>query len=203
MNPRVLRRFAINLGILTVVVFSAWVVTQMFFNQPPGDYHTRQGDQRLSEGKYAEALESFDKALREQPNHRGALMGRALVFIQTKKYEEAIAEMTHLIGFLQKNLTLDDKTGQGALAAAYGNRGIVYDRMGKYELALADYIRALRTDDATVSGPGLVDKIIYGVSKPSTIRDRAIYLKEQLALPPEKRLLRVPELDKKQRMYKP
>jgi hypothetical protein len=35
------------------------------------------------------------------------------------------------------------------------------------------------------------------------VRDRAIYLKQQLALPPEKRLLRVPEIDEKQRMYKP
>ena len=47
------------------------------------------------------------------------------------------------------------------------------------------------------------DKILYGTSQPSTVRKRAIYLGQQLALPPEKRLLRVPEADAEQRMYKP
>jgi hypothetical protein len=37
----------------------------------------------------------------------------------------------------------------------------------------------------------------------STVRDRAIYIYEQLQLPEGERLLRIPELDAKQRMYKP
>jgi hypothetical protein len=32
---------------------------------------------------------------------------------------------------------------------------------------------------------------------------RAQYLEQQLKLPPEKRVLRVPEIDAEQRMYKP
>jgi tetratricopeptide (TPR) repeat protein len=203
MNPRVLRRFVIIAGIATFVMFSVWMVVRGFLDRQPGDYYTRQGDNRLGEGKYDEAMESFKQALREMPNHRGALMGRALVYIRTNRDSEAVSELTHLIEYLEKALESDDATGRGTLAAAYANRGIVNDRAGNYEKALADYVRALQTDEGALSGPSLFDKIIYGTPKPSTVRDRAIYLKQQLALPEGKRLLRVPDIDKKQRMYKP
>jgi tetratricopeptide (TPR) repeat protein len=203
MNPGVLRRFIKIAGIATFLMFSLWAVVQMFFNEQPGDYDTRQGDIRLSEGAYEEGLKSFNRALQKRPNHRGALMGRALVFIQTERYKEAAAEFTYLIGYLEKSLDLEDPTGQAALAAAYANRGIVHDRTGKYEKALADYIKALEIDSGAVSGPGLIDKVVYGTSKPSTVYDRAVYLKKQLALPESERLLRAPHIDKKQRMYKP
>ncbi len=203
MNPRVLRRFIKIVGIVTIVIFSFWAVMQMYFNELPGDFYTREGDIRLSEGSFEEAMKSFNRALRDMPNHRGALMGRALVYLQTNRHGEAIAEFTHLIAYLKKSLDLEDPTGQGVLAAAYANRGIVHDRTGNYEKALADYIKALETDQEVLSGPGLVDKIIYGTPKPSTVRDRAIYIKKQLALPEGERLLRAPHIDKKQRMYKP
>ena len=203
MNANVLKRFIIICAIVTVCVFTAYTVYQEIASDAPGDYYTRQGDIRLGEDKLDEAMESFNKALEEMPNHRGALMGRALVYIKGKKSKEAIAELTNLIDFLTKTLEKDDSTGWGTLAAAYANRGIVHDLAGRHEIALRDYIAALRTDEGAVSGPRLFDKIIYGTPRPSTIRKRAIYLEQQLALPPEKRLLRVPEIDAKQRMHKP
>ncbi len=203
MNPRVLKRFIKNMAILIFVMFSLWALWAMYANEAPGDYATREGDIRLTEGNYEEALASFNRALHERPNHRGALMGRALVFIQTKQYDKALAELTYLIDYLKKNLKPDDPTGGGVMAAAYANRGIVHDRRGRYREALADYVEALRADWGAVDGPGIIDKVIYGTPNPSTVRKRAIYLKEQLILPPEKRLLRVPEIDRAQRMYKP
>jgi len=203
MNPAVLRRFIIIAGIATFVAFSAWTVAKMVLTEQPGDYYTRQGDIRLGEGKFDEALKSFDAALAEMPNHRGALMGRALVFMRSGKPRQADAELSQLIAFLEGSLKADDRTGRGVLAAAYANRGILHDRAGRYEKALGDYIAALKTDAGVLEGPNLFDKILYGTPKPSTVRDRAIYLKKQLALPPEKRLLRVPEIDAQQRMYKP
>ncbi|MDX1484140.1 MAG: tetratricopeptide repeat protein [Alphaproteobacteria bacterium] len=203
MDPRVLRRFIIIGAIATFVAFSGWTVAKLFLYEEPGDYYTREGDIRLGDGRYDEAIESFNKALAEMPNHRGALMGRALVFMRTGKAREAEAELSQLIDFLTKTLKPDDRTGIGVLAAAYANRGILNDRAGRYHAALADYIAALKTDAGVLDGPGLFDKILYGTPRPSTVRDRAIYLKEQLALPPEKRLLRVPEIDAQQRMHKP
>jgi len=205
MNRRVLRRFIILMAILTVavVLFRDLIVAQ--FDRPPGDYHTEVGSNRLVDGLYDQAMEEFDKALEEYPDHRGALMGRALVHIKTERYEEAIGELGYLIETLDVSLAEepDDRTGLGVLAAAYANRGIVHDRRGQYEEALADYIAALKIDPGAIEGPGIFQKILLGGDQISTVRKRAEYLYKQLQLPEEERLLRVPELDDQQFMYKP
>jgi tetratricopeptide (TPR) repeat protein len=203
MNPKVLRRYIVVAAIATFAMFSVWTLIMVFFSEAPGDYYTREGDIRLGDSRYDEAMTSFNAALAEEPNHRGALMGRALVYIRTSKLVEAVAELTYLIKYLEKTLEEDDRTGWAALASAYANRGIIHDRRGKYRKALADYVKALNTDEGTLGGPSLFDKILYGTSQPSTVRKRAIYLSQQLALPPGKQLLRVPEADAMQRMYKP
>jgi tetratricopeptide (TPR) repeat protein len=203
MSPQVLSRFIKYMFIGILVMGAVYYFLPGIVDRPPGDYYTEQGDILLRDHKYAEALKKFDQALKERPDHRGALMGRALVYIQTKKYDKAIIELTYLIDYLNRTLKPDDRTGKGALAAAYANRGIVHDREGRYRKAFDDYIRSLKTDEDAVSGPDLVHKILYGNARPSTVRKRARYIAEQLKLPPEKRVLRIPELDKKQRMYKP
>ena len=205
MNRRVLRRFIILMALLTVavVLFRDLIVAQ--FDRPPGDYHTEVGSNRLVDGLYEEAMEEFNTALEEYPDHRGALMGRALVYIQTERYDEAIGELGYLIERLEESLAEepDDRTGQGVLAAAFANRGIIHDRRGQYEKALADYIAALRTDPGAIEGPDIFQKILLGGDQISTVRDRAEYLNRQLQLPEEERLMRIPELDEQQFMYKP
>ena len=203
MNPAVLQRF-IKLMVIAILVSGVFYLGyEHLTSDAPGDYYVRDGDIRLVDGEYEEALESFNKALDEMPDHRGALMGRALVFIQMEAFDEAIAELDYLIAFLESSLDEEDTTGRGVLAAAYSNRGILYDRLGEHEKALEDYVSALNTDRETVSGPGVIHKILYGVEGVSTVRDRAQYIYEQLQLPEDERVLRRPELDAKQRMYKP
>lgn len=203
MNPKVLRRFIVYLAIATLLMFTVWTVFQEQFERQPGDYYTELGGNRLKDGRHDEALDHFAKALDEAPNHRGALMGRALVFIDRQQYDLAVSELTFLIEFLETNLETDDRTGRAALAAAYANRGIVNDREGRHEKALADYIEALKTDSGAVEGPGWVDKLLYGDPDPATIRGRAKYIHEQLKLPENERVMRVPEIDAEQRPYKP
>ena len=203
MNPKVLRRFIIYMAIATFVTFTLWVVLKDSFDRPQGDFEVQQGDILLTDDKYDEALAAFDRALQESPDHRGALMGRALVFMKSGRGREAVAELTYLIDFLQRTLEPDDLTGRATLAAAYANRGILHDRAARYEKALVDYVAALKIDEESVSGPGLVDKVLYGTPNASTVRKRAEYLIEQLALPEGQRLLRVPEIDAEQRIYKP
>jgi len=205
MNRRVLRRFIILMVLLTVVVVLFRDVILAQFDRPPGDYHTEVGSNRLVDGLYDQAMEEFNKALEESPDHRGALMGRALIYIKTERYEDAIGELGYLIERLQIILESepDDRTGQGVLAAAFANRGIVHDRRGRYEEALADYIAALKTDPGAVEGPDIFQKILLGGDQISTVRDRAEYLHQQLQLPENERLLSLPELDDQQFMYKP
>ena len=202
MNPRVLKRFTVLMFIAVLFTGGATLFYDSFFDRPPGDYETKRGDILLSSGDYDDAMKYFNKALEFSPNHRGALMGRALVFIQTERYAEAENELDSLIDWLAETLPPDDTTGRGALAAAYANRAIILDRQGSHSAALDDYIKALQVDEDSVAGPGLVYKILYD-PRPSTVRTRARYIYEQLQLPEEERLLMQPTIDAESRMHKP
>ncbi len=203
MNERVLKRFIILMGCLLLASAIVWPFLGNYLRQEPGDYHTRKGDQELSSGNYEAAMTSFDLALEEMPDHRGALMGRALVLIQTGRYDDAVAELTYLIETLERTLADDDLTGRGTLSAAYANRGVIHDREARYEKALRDYVRAIQIDEGVTEGPDIFDQVLYYSKKPSSVRDRAIYLNEQLQLPEDQRVMRIPELDEMQRMHKP
>jgi len=202
-NTNVLKRFVIYMAILTFVMFTVWGFVKSFMNRPPGDYETEVCDIRLKDKKYDEALEAANIALEKTPNHRGAMMCKALVFISEKKYVNADKVLSDLIIFLEKNLEEDDKTGIGTLAAAYANRGIIKDRNKNYEGALKDYVKALGIDYEAVAGPGLGTVILNYKFKSSSVKERALYLNEQLQLPEEERVLSIKELDEGQVMHKP
>jgi len=202
-SANVLKRFVIYMAILTFVMFTIWGFVRSFMDRPPGDYETEVCDIRLKDKKYDQALEAANKALNKTPNHRGAMMCKALVFISEKKYLEADEVLTNLIIFLEKNLEDDDKTGIGTLAAGYANRGIIKDRNKNYEGALEDYVKALGIDHEAVAGPGLGTVILNYKFKSSSVRERALYLNEQLQLPEEERVLSIEELDAGQVMHKP
>ena len=202
-NANVLKRFVIYMAILTFVMFTVWGFVRSFMNRPAGDYETEVCDIRLKDKKYKEALEAANKALNKTPNHRGAMMCKALVFISEKKYIEADKVLTNLIFFLKKNLENDDRTGIGTLAAAYANRGIIKDRNKNYEGALKDYVKALGIDHEAVAGPGLGTIILNYKFKSSSVKERALYLNEQLQLPEDERVLSIKELDEGQVMHKP
>ena len=203
MNTNVLKRFVIYMAILTFVMFTVWAFVRSFMNRPPGDYETEVCDIRLKDKEYEQALEAANKALNKTPNHRGAIMCKALVFISEKKYIEADSILSNLIIFLEKNLEDDDKTGIGTLAAAYANRGIIKDREKNYEEALKDYVKALGIDHESVAGPGLGTIILNYKFKSSSVKERALYLNEQLQLPENERVLSIKELDEGQVMHKP
>ena len=203
MNARVLKRFVIYMAILTFVMFTVWALVRSFMNRPPGDYETEVCDMRLKDKLYDKAIQAANTALEKTPNHRGAVMCKALVFISQKMYLEANEELNYLINFLEKSLEDDDKTGKGTLAAAYANRGIIKDRNKNYEEALKDYVKALGIDHESVAGPGLGTIILNYKFKSSSVKERALYLNEQLQLPENERILSIKELDEGQVMHKP
>ena len=202
-NANVIKRFIIYMAILTFVMFTVWGFLRSFMNRPAGDYETEVCDIRLKDKKYDQALEAANKALDKTPNHRGAMMCKALVFISEKKYIEADKVLSNLIIFLEKNLEDDDKTGIGTLAASYANRGIIKDRNKNYKGALKDYVKALGIDHEAVAGPGLGTIILNYKFKSSSVKERALYLNEQLQLPKDERVLSIEELDAGQVMHKP
>ena len=202
-NAKILKRFVIYMAILTFVMFTIWVFVRSFMDRPAGDYETEVCDIRLKDKKYEQALEAANEALSKTPYHRGAMMCKALVYISEKKYSQANEVLTNLIIFLEKNLEKDDKTGIGTLAAAYANRGIIKDRNKNYKEALKDYVKALGIDHEAVAGPGLGTVILNYKFKSSSVKERALYLNEQLQLPEDERVLSIEELDAGQVMHKP
>ena len=203
MNTNILKRFIVYMAISTFVMFTVWGLIKSFRDRPPGDYETEVCDIRLKDKKYEEAIIAANSALDKSPNHRGALMCKALVYISQKNYINAKVELNNLIKYLENNLDPDDLTGKGTLAAAYANRGIIKDRQEKYQAALEDYLRALGIDSKSVEGPGLGVLILNYKYKSSSVRERALYLYEQLKLPEEERVLKIKELDEGQVMHKP
>ena len=191
------------MAILTFVMFTVWALIRSFMNRPPGDYETEVCDMRLKDKLYDKAIQAANTALEKTPNHRGAIMCKALVFISQKMYLEANEELNYLVNFLEKNLKDDDPTGIGTLAAAYANRGIIKDRDENYEGALKDYVKALGIDYEAVAGPGLGTIILNYKFKSSSVKERALYLNEQLQLPEDERVLKIKELDEGQVMHKP
>ena len=202
-NPNVLKRFVIYMAILTFVMFTVWGFVRSFMDRPPGDYETEVCDIRLKDKLYDKAIQAANTALEKTPNHRGAIMCKALVFISQEMYLEANAALDYLISFLEKTVEGDDLTGIGTLAAAYANRGIIKDRNKNYQGALQDYLKALGIDDEAVAGPGLGTIILNYKFKSSSVKERALYLNEQLQLPEDERVLSIKELDEGQVMHKP
>ena len=203
MNTNVLKRFIIYMAIATFVMFTVWAFVRSYMNRPPGDYETEVCDIRLKDKLYDEAMAAANKALGKTPNHRGAIMCKALIYISQKDYINATNELNYLIKYLESNLEIDDLTGIGTLAAAYANRGIIKDRSKDYEGALADYVKALGIDHESVAGPGLGTVILNYKYKSSSVKERALYLNEQLQLPEAERVLSIKELDEGQVMHKP
>ena len=202
-SANVLKRFVIYMAILTFVMFTVWGFVRSFMDRPAGDYETEVCDIRLKDKKYNQALEAANEALNKTPYHRGAMMCKALVFISQKNYIDADRTLSSLIVFLEKNLEEDDRTGIGTLAASYANRGIIKDRNKNYQGALEDYIKALGIDHEAVAGPGLGTVILNYKFKSSSVKERALYLNDQLQLPEDERVLSIKELDEGQVMHKP
>ena len=81
----------------------------------PGDYNVRKGNYRLEDAQYDEAFKEFTEALQKNPEHVMAHLGLALTYIQTGKNTDALQELNWVI------------EKQPDLAAAFANRGILYD----------------------------------------------------------------------------
>ena len=174
-----------------IFVIGAVLNEYVFTNYDQGELHYRRGNLRLEDGRYQEALMEFEDQLRLDSWFPPGHLGKGLALMGLQRNPEALAAIDQAIAL------------QPDFAAAFANRGILHDRMGRSEKALDDYRRALQLDATLADGPGWITRFFRKQPKaPPTIRDRAVYLEQQLKKPAAERLLRVPELDSAQRSYK-
>lgn len=178
-----------------LVLTLAWVAWSVYDGvvreAHPGDAAYLAGNTYFEDGHYAEALREYEAALAIDPGHLFARRGQARSLMQLGRYQASLAVFDRVIAQAPE------------FAASYANRGILRDRMGDYEAALADYRQALRLDPELADGPRWITRFLRNqAERPPTIADRARYLREQLAKPEPERVLRIPEADAEQRPYK-
>ncbi len=186
---KILRNFAI----LFAVIWLGWEAYDGLFNTAPGDTEILAADRFFEDGEYERARENYEAALKlkDEDGKVYALRGIARSLMQLGKNEEALTVFNEAIARAPD------------FAATYANRGILYDRMGQYRKAMADYETALRLDPKIADGPSWITRFLRNQpEKPPTIADRLAYLRAQFALPESERKLRAPEIDAQQRPYK-
>ena len=148
-------------------IFS-WITEAELLKEKDAESWTKEGQIKISSGKFAESISSFDKALEFDPNYVQAVYSKGRALFEIKKYEDSITS-------LDKALEIDPNNSQiwfikgEALAklgrfedaiAAYDkaiekdpmnafvlySKGLVLDKLGKYQEAIMLYDRALKID---------------------------------------------------------
>lgn len=178
-----------------VVLTLAWIGWSMYDSmiapRNPGDLAYLEGNNLFEDGHYERALAKYDEALNEDRSHIHAMRGRAQSLMQLGQSTQALTAFNTAIALTPE------------FGATYANRGVLHDRMGRYEQAIEDYERALALDPELAEGPHWLTRFLRNQpQKPPGVAERAAYLRGELAKPEGERLLRVPELDSEQRSYK-
>nr|VFK40364.1 MAG: Tetratricopeptide repeat-containing protein [Candidatus Kentron sp. TC]VFK60236.1 MAG: Tetratricopeptide repeat-containing protein [Candidatus Kentron sp. TC] len=182
-----------TLAIVLVIAWIAWSFYDGFLRgvDDPAANLLDAAERYFEDENYGKALEEYDRILALSPDHLFALRGRARALLMLGRYRRALRVFDEAIA------------REPDFANTWANRGIVHDRMGRHEKALSDYERALRLDPSIADGPHWMTRFLrLQATDPPTIADRARYLRAQFALPIERRLLKDPEQDDKQRPYK-
>jgi len=187
--------FARNRAPLTALILFAGMVTFVFYNRfnsdTPDNYEVKKANYRLEDGQIEEAMAGFQKALALQPDNKMAHLGIAVSHLQAGQLQRAVSKFDWIIE------TYPD------YAVAYADRGVAHDRLGNYEAAMNDYKTTLTLSADLSEGPGWLWRFMRNIDKPqSTIGQRAAYLEAEMKKPASERLLRIPELDDKQQMYR-
>ena len=179
----------VTLSILGIVAYYYYQYTVR--EGTPGENRFRLANKYLEDGDYNKALHIVDEVIAENATYKEAHLTKAITLLQMGKLDQSRTSFERAIG-------LDANYAQ-----AYANRGILNDKAGQYEAALADYRKALKLNPELAEGPGWFWRFLRNIpDPPPTIADRADYLEQELKKPESERLLQVPEIDAKQRMYK-
>lgn len=179
-------------AIAMVLAWVGWTIVDTFFlERIPGNTAYQEGDIFFEDGEYDRALEKYEEALAEQADAPHYVRAKARTLMQLGRNEEALRWFDRAVAL------------QPFFGGTYANRGILYDRMGEYEKAVEDYEKALELDESVGEGPHWLIRFLRNQPEPPpTVADRLSYLKQELAKPEDERVLRVPDVDEKQRTYK-
>ncbi len=223
-------RYLVRAAIVLTVAWVAWTIYEMAGSESsPYGHDLAAALKLLEDGQFDLALESYQEVLDSDPDERNALRGKAQALRQLgaqaqmraltlqEEGDERAAESARIraeqlllrsVDAYDRAIAAEEATGIGehnrsVLGVSYANRGIARDTMDDYHGALADYEKALELEPEVADGPGWLTRFLRNQpQRPPSVKDRADYLREQLAKPPDERVLRVPQRDAEQRAYK-
>lgn len=142
-------------------------------------YNMNRAYEEGNNGKYTDALEFFDKELKEHPKNGYAHFGKALIFFEQNQYDEVISSTNKALGLIpKKDKKMTSRAhllkGETLLATAdtiqalsemteairlnpkftdaYEKRGQVYFYQQEYDLADADYKKLVELNPADLIG---------------------------------------------------
>ena len=93
------------------------------------DAYTALGSALAAQGDYGSALQMFDRALLLKPNRPETVLSRAGVYFVQGRYEQAVADYSAVLRYYPA-------------AEVYQARGVVYQQMGRKDLAEKDFATA-------------------------------------------------------------
>ena len=191
MNRRQYRTLIYIAVVLTIGWISWGIYDSFVLSRAPGDAEYHAANKFFEDGAYERALNSYDNALQLNSSNIHALRGKARSLMQLGKENEALDAFNEAIAI------------EPEFGGTYANRGILFDRMGEYELALQDYQTALKIDPDIAEGPHWLIRFLRNQpERPPGILERANYITLELRKPKSERLLQLPEIDEQQRSYK-
>lgn len=187
-----LYRFLKRLAVILALATFGWMLVHEFGSGwDDATTERRAADRAFEDGLYARAFAGYRRAEALAPDDPLILRGIALSLMQLGRHGEALTAFEALFA------VEDD------FAVDYANRGILYDRMGRYQEAMADYRRALSLDAEMVEGPGWLTRFLRNQAEPPpAVADRLAYLQAEMGKPAEERVLHIEEQDAAQRPFK-
>ena len=177
----------VRVSIVLFILFTGWLIWDHFINRPAEVRYYLSANTAFKDNNYEASLEQYLKAYEYNDQDVYIIEGIARSYMQLKNYDNSIM-------YYNLAIKLDPK-----FAPTYANLGVLYDRQGDYDNAIKSYQMALSIDQELSIGMHWIDRLLYDVREtPPTIADRLDYLKLQMSLPEDKRVLSIIEIDQKQ-----
>ncbi|MBT8123333.1 MAG: tetratricopeptide repeat protein [Gammaproteobacteria bacterium] len=185
-------KFLMKIALGLTIAWITWSLYDGAFKEKlDGESHYYAANKYFEDGRYDSALNSYRKALTENPQLIHANRGIARTLMLLEQYDEALGVFNKVI------------EQEPEFSASYANRGILHDRMQNYTAAIADYEKAIQLDPEIAEGPTWLTRFFRNQAvKPPTILDRMKYLQSEMSKPEDQRVLQLPKKDEGQRPYK-
>jgi tetratricopeptide (TPR) repeat protein len=133
------------------VILSFVLVAASFADPKAAERSAEAGKVAMEEGKFAEALELFSKAIQEDNTNPGFYGNRGNAYSSLHKLDEALKDYDTAI---QKTIALTGNPNDKRLAFFLYNRGYAYYSAGRITEALAEYQKVIKIDPTYADAHG-------------------------------------------------